>query len=185
MKFSIITLLVLVFAAPVFSQSRNINRVGHANDAPTPKPVSDDLLATTDLYSPSFGVEQSNIDTTLNNREVIQNALARVHFINGYYHRNQLSEVSVGVIPQEVENVFPEVVETHSNGIKSVDHAKLSALLIEALKEQQDLIERQQFEIRTQQDVLKDLEKRIRTVEAILDAAGMNDFSNGKIEIKK
>ncbi len=41
----------------------------------------------------------------------------------------------IGVIAQEVEKVLPELVYTDSNGDKGVDYAKMSAVLIEAVKE--------------------------------------------------
>ena len=41
----------------------------------------------------------------------------------------------VGVIAQEVEKVLPEVVTTRDNGYKAVKYDKLTALLIEAVKE--------------------------------------------------
>ncbi len=47
----------------------------------------------------------------------------------------------VGVIAQEVEKVFPDLVFTDADGIKSVDYLKLTPVMIEAIKEQQKLIE--------------------------------------------
>lgn len=41
---------------------------------------------------------------------------------------------SLGVIAQEVERVFPELVFTDAQGMKSVDYAKLTAVLIEGHK---------------------------------------------------
>jgi hypothetical protein len=41
----------------------------------------------------------------------------------------------LGVIAQEVEEVFPEVVSTDNQGYKSVAYSKLVAPLIEAVKE--------------------------------------------------
>jgi len=41
----------------------------------------------------------------------------------------------IGVIAQEVEKVLPELVYTDSNGDKGVDYAKMSAILVEAIKE--------------------------------------------------
>ena len=41
----------------------------------------------------------------------------------------------IGVIAQEIEEVLPEIVETRDNGYKAVDYPKLTALLIEAVKE--------------------------------------------------
>lgn len=42
---------------------------------------------------------------------------------------------SVGVIAQEVEKVFPEIVFAGADGIKGVDYPKLAAVLIESTKE--------------------------------------------------
>ncbi|HEX4952803.1 MAG TPA: tail fiber domain-containing protein [Thermoanaerobaculia bacterium] len=47
----------------------------------------------------------------------------------------------VGFLAQEVERVVPEVVHTDAQGNKSVDYAKLTAVLVEAVKEQQGLLE--------------------------------------------
>ena len=53
----------------------------------------------------------------------------------------------LGFIAQNLENVVPEVVMTDGNGYKAVDYAKLTALLNEAIKEQQDIIENQENQI--------------------------------------
>jgi len=41
----------------------------------------------------------------------------------------------VGVIAQEVEKVLPELVTTRDNGYKAVKYDKLTAVLIQAVKE--------------------------------------------------
>ena len=54
----------------------------------------------------------------------------------------------VGVIAQEVEQAFPQLVQQHGlveeagTTFKSVDYPKLTAVLIEAVKEQQDTIDK-------------------------------------------
>ena len=48
---------------------------------------------------------------------------------------------SIGVIAQDIEKVLPEVVETNSNGLKSVSYGNIVGVLIEAIKEQQVRIE--------------------------------------------
>ena len=48
--------------------------------------------------------------------------------------------VQIGVIAQEVEAQYPEAVVTNDDGIKSVRYEKLVAPLIEAIKEQQEII---------------------------------------------
>ena len=46
----------------------------------------------------------------------------------------------IGVIAQEVEEVLPELVNTNDEGIKSVKYGNIVAVLIEAIKEQQEQI---------------------------------------------
>ncbi len=48
----------------------------------------------------------------------------------------------VGVIAQEIEKVLPEVVTERENGYKAVKYEKIVPLLIEAIKEQSDTIEK-------------------------------------------
>ena len=47
----------------------------------------------------------------------------------------------VGVLAQEVEKVYPELVTTGADGYKAVNYAQLTPVLIEAMKEQQQQIE--------------------------------------------
>jgi len=47
----------------------------------------------------------------------------------------------IGIIAQELEKEFPELVSTDSRGYKSVDYNKLSVVLLEAIKEQQKQID--------------------------------------------
>jgi hypothetical protein len=72
----------------------------------------------------------------------IDNALAKVLAIDGVtfkWNQNadavQKTGVDVGVIAQQVESVFPEIVVTRDNGYKAVYYEKLVPLLIEAIKE--------------------------------------------------
>jgi hypothetical protein len=46
-----------------------------------------------------------------------------------------------GFIAQDVELVYPEIVTTDANGYKMVDYSKLIPILVEAIKEQQAMIE--------------------------------------------
>jgi hypothetical protein len=47
----------------------------------------------------------------------------------------------LGLIAQEVENVFPELVRTDMDGYKSISYEKLTVILIQGMKEQQKQIE--------------------------------------------
>ena len=45
------------------------------------------------------------------------------------------------LIAQEVEMVLPEVIQIRKDGIKAISYEKVVPLLVEAIKEQQTLIE--------------------------------------------
>ncbi len=62
----------------------------------------------------------------------------------------------IGLIAQQVEEEFPELVKTDVDGYKSVKYDKITALLIQALKEQQKTLEAQSKEI---EEIKKQLNK--------------------------
>ena len=59
----------------------------------------------------------------------------------GIRHGGQAGAEQVGVLAQELEKVFPELVSTGADGYKAVNYAQLTPVLIEAIKEQQQQIE--------------------------------------------
>ena len=68
----------------------------------------------------------------------IENALEKVGQISGYtYNTTYDNKRHGGVIAQEMEKVFPEIVNTGNDGLMGVEYGNISALLIEAIKEQQ------------------------------------------------
>ncbi|MBI4812217.1 tail fiber domain-containing protein [Candidatus Falkowbacteria bacterium] len=107
-----------------------------------------------------------------NNNSVFNNIYATAYYYNSDVHlKNSISPISspldkilklngrefiwkdsgkkdVGLIAQEVEKVFPELVSTdEKTGLKSVQYGNLVAPLIEAVKEQQAEIEELRVEI--------------------------------------
>lgn len=88
----------------------------------------------------------------------IQNALDKVKELNGveFDFKNSddygyLKQHQIGLIAQEVEKVIPEIVSENKNGYLGVSYQHLTALLIEAVKEQQKQIE----ELKTEINLLK------------------------------
>ena len=59
----------------------------------------------------------------------------------GVQHGGRAGAPQVGLIAQELEQRYPELVHTDAQGYKSVNYAQLAPVLIEALKEQQAQIE--------------------------------------------
>ena len=70
------------------------------------------------------------------NIETLEDGLAKVEQLRGVTYTRDDRE-NIGVIAQEVEKILPEIVKTADDemGTKSVDYSRITAVLIEAVKE--------------------------------------------------
>ena len=103
-------------------------------------------------------------------------ALEKVEQLRGVsYDLKANGKHEVGVIAEEVGAVVPEVVSYEANGkdARGVDYSRLTALLIEATKEQQQEFRHQQAElakalrqIRQQQSLLRAQSSAMRNLAA-------------------
>ncbi len=66
----------------------------------------------------------------------------------------------IGLIAQDVETVLPEVVKTDTEGYKGVSYEKLTAVLVEAIKEQQIAIKALQKRLTEAEDAIATLTTR-------------------------
>ena len=90
--------------------------------------VTGSVTATGDITAFSDSRTKINVET-------ITEALYKVKAMRGVSYISKFNmEERIGVIAQEVERVVPEVVHTHTNGLKSVAYQNLVGLLIEAIK---------------------------------------------------
>lgn len=99
---------------------------------------SGNLTATGDVTAYSDRRIKDNIKS-------INNALNRVLKLKGrFFNRidtEDSSRVHIGFIAQEIKEIVPEVVSVNESGYHSVNYQVLVALLAEAIKEQQTMIE--------------------------------------------
>ncbi len=124
------------------------------------------LDSSGNLHSSSSRRWKTNINT-------LHGALGKVGQLRGVsYDRKGSGKHEIGVIAEEVGAVVPEVVSWDRNGTDAlgVDYARLTALLIEATKEQQTLIREQQAQIAR-------LTRQVKTIQATLKA---NEQSNSE-----
>jgi hypothetical protein len=71
----------------------------------------------------------------------LTSALSTLGKLQGKSYRwKDNNEPDIGLIAQELEKVIPELVKTDNKGYKSIVYQKLTAVLIEAVKEQQQEI---------------------------------------------
>ena len=98
------------------------------------------FTATGDVTAYSDERLKTNVTT-------IEDALSKVKSMRGvmFDKEDSLSgdlQKSTGVIAQETEKVLPEVVHNHASGYKSVAYGNMVGILIEAIKEQQQQIDK-------------------------------------------
>jgi len=87
--------------------------------------------------------------------------------ISGYHYYSKLEKKdTLGVIAQEVEAVYPELVQTDSQGYKSVQYGNLIAPIIEAIRELSTKIENLFTLYVSQQAKIDTLEARLLKLES-------------------
>jgi hypothetical protein len=75
----------------------------------------------------------------------------------------------IGMIAQEVEAIIPELVFTNDlDGYKGINYAEMSAVLVEAMKEQQKRIEATEAENRHLREELASMNERLVKLESLL-----------------
>jgi len=145
----------------VFSIDPNTSRIGIACTSPQYRlhvvgdvGIQGNIYATTATIN--SGVTACSDIRYKRNIRPISKALEKVMDIKGVLYewkRNEFPEkdfpegTQIGVIAQDLEKVYPELVKTDEKGYKSVDYSRLTPILVEAIKEQQQIIEHQKEEI--------------------------------------
>ena len=86
------------------------------------------------------------------NIEPLRNVISSIKQINGvkFNYKTSPNKKSIGLIAQEVEKVFPELVSTDDTAdkMKSVSYSNMVGVLVEAVKEQQKMIEELQATVK-------------------------------------
>ena len=105
----------------------------------------------TGYISGNSGFNDISDQSLKENVVLIDGALNKVEQLQGRYftwiNENQSDDRQIGFIAQEVEAVVPELVSTSETGIKGLSYGKATALLVEAIKEQQVVIQALQSRI--------------------------------------
>lgn len=105
------------------------------------------------------------------NIEPLGNSLDKVNQLQGvnydwrideYPDQGFTEERQIDLIAQDVEEVIPEIVHANDDGYKSVSYEKLTAVLVEAAKEQQSQIEEPKAENEELRALVGDLLTRLR-----------------------
>jgi hypothetical protein len=142
---------------------RAVGGVGIGTDSPTERLTVNGNVLADDFLTPSSGRWKTDIQT-------IEGALEKVKDLRGVsYDWKTDGRHDIGLIAEEVGKVVPEVVTYEANGqaATAVDYTGLVPVLIEAIKEQQQLLEERDTELEALQEDNRELETRIETLEKV------------------
>lgn len=121
-------------------------------------------VALTETSDERFKKNIKHIDAPLN----------KIMQLDGIYYNWKADEFKnmgfnedrqIGFIAQDVQSVMPELVKRDAKGNLSVNYSKTTALVVEGMKEQQKIIEKQQDEIKKLKDTIIEFENRIKDLE--------------------
>ena len=106
------------------------------------------------------------------NIELLQNTLSKLDQLGGYnynYKADKNKQKQIGVIAQELEKVFPELVKVDERGFKMVNYQGLIPVLMQAIKEQQLEIGRLSEKLANQESKLSELSSDNQEMKKDLD----------------
>jgi hypothetical protein len=104
------------------------------------------VYATSSLQFTSDRVFKKDILPLLDSLDVVKklDGVSYLFRAAEYPGKNFEKDKQIGFIAQDVERVLPEVVRTHEDGHKSISYMSVIPVLVEAVKEQNDIIEEQE-----------------------------------------
>ena len=100
-----------------------------------------DINTITGDLSIGGNLSAANFDSTSDvvlkeNLNIIESPLEKIAQLNGYtFNWKENKQEAVGIVAQEVEKVFPQIVRTGSDGVKRVSYDSLIPVMLEAIKE--------------------------------------------------
>lgn len=108
----------------------NAGNIGVGTTTPSSKLHVVGDISATNFNSLSDVLYKENVSSIENSFDILE----KINPVN--FSWKQTGIKSYGVIAQELEKILPELVNTDSNGIKSVQYTPLIALLIDAIQKQ-------------------------------------------------
>ena len=116
------------------------------------EPKQDHACVAMDFASPNgnlwgswklngFPIQTTSDIKLKTNIKPLENSLNKILQLRGVeYDRTDYEVHQIGMIAQEVEQVIPDLVQEDSEGTKVLHYQNLTAVLVEAIKEQQEQI---------------------------------------------
>jgi len=132
------------------------------------------------------------------NIEPMKNSLSQVMQMQGVTYKWKTNEfpgkqfsndLQIGFIAQDMEKIIPQVVITDNDGYKGIDYAKLTPVLVEAIKSQQKMIEALQIKNTGLQTEMEQVRSEIKKIQSsiapvVVGATGKTTVSTTGAGIK-
>lgn len=130
----------------------------------------------------SGSITQTSDGRLKKNIQTLNNALENTLKLRGvsytWLDETKSQKNQIGVIAQEVEVVYPEFVRTDDDGMKSVNYAQMTAVLIEAVKELNKKIEALETENQTLQAQVDEIDTMKTELSKIWKVLEQNSVSS-------
>lgn len=109
--------------------------------------ASSSIHADYKVYAPSFYQNSdSSLKTKVSDIESVIDKILEIPTIKYYFNSDKTKELRIGTIAQDVEKVFPEIVnKSEKTGYLGVNYAELSVISIAALKDLIKLLKEKQI----------------------------------------
>ena len=107
----------------------------------------------------------------------MKGSLDKVLKMNGVYYNWKRSaypgfdfpdEQQIGFIAQDMAGILPQVVSYDTEGYASVDYSRITTVVVEAIKEQQCLIQKLEKELELKNKQITNLSERLSALESFI-----------------
>jgi hypothetical protein len=173
---------VAAFAVHVSQPHKNLHVGGTADITGNTKitgtvDITGDFSAANGAFSGTLTKGGANVATDASDRRLKRNisrisstsALDTIKALEGVSFRFRTEEFpakrldakeQVGFIAQDVEGILPQVVNAFDDGYKGIEYGKVTAVLVEAVKQQADEIERLRAQVDEVRGALQQLQQK-------------------------
>ena len=115
-----------------------------------------DKLRKDDLLKKHNDANIIEFENPIEGYELSEKEIRDMEEYEAYINQEEIKEHKLGFIAQELQEIFPDLVKEDDLGYLGIDYIGLIPVIVEAMKEQQTIIESLQYEINVMKDILND-----------------------------
>jgi hypothetical protein len=156
-------------------------------------PLNSSLSLLQQLNGVSYHLKNTNVDSKMKEIQTLSTDLTddltekerrdKAFFENWEKEQANNKELKIGFLAQELRTVFPELVKEDHEGILSIDYIGLIPVIVESIKEQQEIIHAQSGKIKELETAINNLTGSASLRSGADDASetGLTAISSGEL----